>query len=51
MKRRVLSMVLCTFFVTLIAIPVIIKQVSKRQESIGAVTRHETVPTRYGFHF
>lgn len=51
MKRRVLSIVLCTFFVTLIAIPVIIKQVSKRQESSGAVTRHEAVPARYGFHF
>jgi hypothetical protein len=30
---------------------VIIKQVSKRQESSGAVTRHEAVPARYGFHF
>jgi hypothetical protein len=51
MKRRILRIVLGFFFVTLIAIPVVIKQVSKRQESIGAVTRHNTVPARYGFNF
>jgi enediyne biosynthesis protein E4 len=51
MKRRILSIVLCTVFAVLIAMPVVIKHFSKRNESIGATTYSETVTTRYGFHF
>src|SRR5215510_5065508 len=51
MKRRILGILLCTFFGALIATPMVIKHVSKRHESIGAVPLHETVTARYGFHF
>ena len=51
MKRRILGILLGTFFVALIATPVVIRHVSKRSESIGATTYSETVTTRYGFHF
>src|SRR5262245_45249535 len=51
MKRRTLSIVLCTFFAALIVMPVMLKHFSQRNESIGAVTRNDTVMTRYGFHF
>jgi hypothetical protein len=45
------SILLVTFFAALIAMPVVIRHVSKRQESIGATTQSETVTARYGFHF
>jgi len=48
MKKRILGILLCTFFVALIATPMVIKHVSKRHESIGAVPLHETVTDRYG---
>jgi hypothetical protein len=51
MKRRILSILLCTFFAALITMPVVIRHVSKRNESIGAATHGKTAPTRYGFHF
>jgi hypothetical protein len=51
MKRRILGTLLCTFFVALIATPIVIKQVSKRYESIGAVPLRETMTARYGFYF
>src|SRR5262249_28558105 len=51
MKRRILGIVLCTFFAALIATPVVIRHVSKHNESIGAATYNDTVTARYGFRF
>ena len=51
MKRRILGMLLCTFFAVLIALPIVLKQVSTRDESIGAVPLPDTMTARYGFHF
>jgi hypothetical protein len=51
MKRRILGMLLCTFFAVLLALPVVLKQVSTRDESIGAVPLPDTMTARYGFHF
>ena len=51
MQRRILGLLLGTFFVGLIAIPVVIRYVSKPNESIGATTRSDTVTDRYRFHF
>src|SRR5687767_7236937 len=43
MKRHIRSILLCIFFAALIAIPVVLKQASEQQTSIGAATPHETV--------
>ena len=51
MKRHIRSILLCIFFAALIAIPVVLKQVSEHPTSIGAATPHETVLKRYGFAF
>ena len=51
MKKRILGVLLCIFFLALIATPLVIKRVSERHESIGAATPCETVIARYGFCF
>jgi hypothetical protein len=51
MQRRILNISLCTFFAALIAVPVVIRYVSQRNESIGAATYNDTVTARYGFRF
>jgi len=51
MKRRILRIVLGTFFAALIATPVVIKQVPEQHEPIGAAPHPETVMVRYGFRF
>ena len=51
MPRRILNLLLGAFFVVLIAIPVVIRYVSKPRESIGATTHNDTVMERYGFRF
>src|SRR5215471_2038234 len=51
MQRRILNISLCTFFAALIAVPVVIRYVSQRNESIGAATYSDTVTARYGFRF
>jgi hypothetical protein len=51
MKRRILGVLLCIFFLALIATPLVIKRVSERHEPSGAATSCETVIARYGFCF
>ncbi len=51
MNRRVLSILLWAFFAALIALPMVIKYISERNESLRAATDRETVTTRYGFGF
>ena len=51
MKRRVLSIVLGTFFAALIAIPVVLKQAAERHMSSGAAPERDTVIARHGFCF
>ena len=49
MKRRILGVVLCIFFIALIVTPVVIKRVSKRDAPHGAATTCATAIDRYGF--
>jgi enediyne biosynthesis protein E4 len=51
MKRRILSIVLGTFFAALIAIPVVLKQAAERHMSSGAAPERDTVIARHGFCF
>jgi hypothetical protein len=51
MNRRVLSILLWAFFAALIALPIVIKYISERNESLRAAIDRETVTTRYGFGF
>jgi hypothetical protein len=51
MQRRILGIVLGTFFAALIAMPVLIKHVSERYASSGAAPQRDMVTARYGFCF
>jgi hypothetical protein len=52
MNRRIRSIVLCTFFVALLAIPVVLKRMSERRHAAtGAAMQRDTVLARYGFSF
>jgi hypothetical protein len=50
-RRRLRGLVLGTFFVALLAIPIVVKQVSERRASIGTAPQRDTVMARYGFYF
>jgi len=51
MNRRILGVLLCIFFLALIATPLVIKRLSERHEPIGAATPCDTVIARHGFCF
>jgi hypothetical protein len=50
-QRRLRGLVLGTFFVALLAVPVVVKQVSERRASLDIAPQRGTVMARYGFYF
>jgi enediyne biosynthesis protein E4 len=50
-QRRLRGLVLGAFFVALLAVPVVVKQVSERRASIGTAPQRDTAMARYGFYF